>query len=289
MKKEEGFPGQLSFVIPEKVIYLIQRNQLVNELYFTDIGYYPHARHHFRSRKQGSSQYILIYCLDGEGLIRVRDEEHLIGADQFFIIPANVSHAYYSSAEKPWSIYWIHFTGKKARWFQHLSGECRTIERGKDSRIHDRINLFGEIFRNLERGYSQEILEYVNLCLRYLLGSFSHIQQFREVRTSDEDDVVGQSINYMLENVERKLKLEEIASVVKLSASHFSRLFQGRTGYSPIEYFIQLKVQRACRLLDNRSFSIAEVAYQLGYEDQFYFSRQFRKVMNLTPRAYRKR
>ncbi|WP_430974192.1 AraC family transcriptional regulator [Sunxiuqinia rutila] len=289
MKKEEGFPGQLSFVLPEKVVNLIRQNRLINDLYFTDIGYYPQARYHFRFRERGSAQYILIYCLDGEGVIHVKETDYPIHADQYFIIPAGVGHAYHSSSKQPWSIYWIHFTGEKAMLYHRLSGACFDIKRERNSRIHDRLNLFAEIFRNLERGYSQETLEYVNLCLRYLLASFSHVQQFREVKLSDEDDVVAQTINYMLENLDRKLKLEQIASVVALSASHYSRTFQNRTGYSPIEYFIQLKIQRACQLLDKRSLSIAEVAYQLGYDDQFYFSRQFRKVMNVTPRAYRKR
>ena len=101
--------------------------------------------------------------------------------------------------------------------------------------------------------------------------------------------MVAQSINFMLENLGRKLKLEELASVVKLSASHYSKLFVTRTGHSPIDYFIQLKIQRACRLLDNTTWSIAEIAWEIGFEDQFYFSRQFRKVMDMSPREYRKR
>ena len=80
-----------------------------------------------------------------------------------------------------------------------------------------------------------------------------------------------------------------MAEEVRLSASHFSRLFAERTGHSPIDYFIQLKIQRACQLLNNSDWSIAEVAREMGFEDQFYFSRLFRKVMNMSPREYRKR
>jgi transcriptional regulator GlxA family with amidase domain len=93
----------------------------------------------------------------------------------------------------------------------------------------------------------------------------------------------------MLENISKKFSLEELAKNVSLSSSHFSRLFLSRTGHSPIDYFIQLKIQRACRLLDNSGWMIADVAREMGFEDQFYFSRQFRKVMSMSPREYRHR
>ena len=67
MKKEDGFPGQISFILPEKIEVLIRRNPLISDLYLTDIGYYPRARNHFRERFSGSAQFILIYCTDGQG------------------------------------------------------------------------------------------------------------------------------------------------------------------------------------------------------------------------------
>jgi len=42
MKKPDGFPGQISFVMPEKIEELIRKNSLISDLYLTDIGYYPH-------------------------------------------------------------------------------------------------------------------------------------------------------------------------------------------------------------------------------------------------------
>jgi len=122
-----------------------------------------------------------------------------------------------------------------------------------------------------------------------LLASFTHLSQFQLVNQAGENDPIAQSINYMLENLTKKLKLGEIATETGLSASHYSRLFLNRTGHSPIDYFIQLKIQRACRLLDNSGWMIADVSRETGFEDQFYFSRVFRKVMAMSPANYRKR
>jgi AraC-like DNA-binding protein len=289
MKKEDGFPGQISFVIPERILTLVKENPLIADLYITDIGYYPQARYHFRERNSGSDQFILLYCVEGKGEIRLKETVHTVSADQFFIIPAGMPHAYHSDEQFPWSIYWIHFSGPKASHFTRFACQSILIARGKNSRISDRIDLFSEIFRNLDRGFGIETLEYVNLCLSHLLASFTHLSQFRLIRESGEKDPVAQSINFMLENLTRKLKLDEIALETSLSASHYSRLFQNRTGHSPIDYFIQLKIQRACRLLDNSGWLIADVSREMGFDDQFYFSRVFRKVMGMSPAEYRKR
>ena len=289
MKKEDGFPGQISFVVPERILALIKDNPLIADLYVTDIGYYPQARHHFRERPSGSDQFILIYCVEGKGEIRLNETIHFISADHFFMIPTGMPHSYHSDEQNPWSIYWIHFSGNKSGIYSRFACQPMAIERGKTSRISDRVDLFSEIFRNLDRGFSLETLEYINLCLPHLLASFTHLSQFRLIKESGEKDPVAQSINFMLENVTKKLKLEEIASETSLSASHYSRLFLNRTGHSPIDYFIQLKIQRACRLLDNSGWMIADVSREMGFDDQFYFSRVFSKVMGMSPVEYRKR
>ncbi|MCL6101327.1 MAG: AraC family transcriptional regulator [Bacteroidetes bacterium] len=289
MKKQDGFPGQLSYVVPAKILELVSRNPLIADLYFTDIGYYPQARYHFRERKKGVPQVILIYNIGGKGLIKIGHTSYEIPPDHFFFIPSNMPHAYYADDQNPWSIYWIHFTGSKSGLFSSLACQPIPIERGKNSRINERLELFSEIFKNLDRGYSIETMEYANLCLGHLLASFTHLGQFRLINESRGKDPIGQCINFMLDNLNRKLKLEELAAEVNLSASHFSRLFANRTGHSPIDYFIQLKIQHACRLLDNTDWSVAEVSREMGFDDQFYFSRQFGKVMNMSPREYRKR
>jgi AraC family transcriptional regulator, arabinose operon regulatory protein len=279
----------LSYLVPARILELVTRNPLIADLYFTDIGYYPQARHHFREREKGVPQTILIYNIGGKGLITIGQTSYEIPPDHFFLIPSDMPHAYHADDQQPWSIYWIHFTGSKSGLFSRVALQPILIERSKNSRINERLELFSEIFKNLDRGFSIETLEYTNLCMNHLLATFTHVGQFRLMNEIREKDPVGQCINFMLENLNRKLKLEDMAIEVNLSASHFSRLFTNRTGHSPIDYFIQLKIQRACRFLDNTGWSIAEVARETGFEDQFYFSRQFRKVMNMSPREYRKR
>ena len=287
MKKKEGFPGQLSYIIPEKILTIQKQNPLTEDLYLTDIGYYPVAGHHFRKRPEGVPQYILIYNVEGYGTIKVDDTEHRIAPDHYFIIQPNRPHTYFADKDNPWSIYWIHFSGKKSKFFAKEINKPILIQRTKTSRVNERLTLFTDIFQNLQRGYSIDTLEYVNLALPRLLSTFTYLPQYRLVNEVLTGDPVSLAINFMLENTHKRLSLAEIAREVKLSPSYFSRLFVAGTGFSPIDYFIQLKIQRSCQLLHNRELTILDVAREIGIDDQFYFSRLFKKLMNLSPQMYR--
>ncbi|HPR30640.1 MAG TPA: AraC family transcriptional regulator [Prolixibacteraceae bacterium] len=288
MKRKEGFPGQLSYVIPKNILMKLMEQPLYHDLHITDIGYYPHALYHFRERPKGIDQLILIYTIEGQGYVEISGKGHKLSPQHFIMIPPHSPHTYYADKQNPWSIYWIHVGGEKAKYFAAPVSQALPVERSPTSRINERIALFDELFKCLEMGYGIEILEYVNLCLPRLLATFTHIQQYVSLNESITHDPVSQAINFMLDNLKNKRTLKALADEVNLSASYFSRLFLSRTGFPPMEYFNQLKIQHSCRLLDSKNLSVADVAREIGFEDPFYFSRLFRKVMNQSPRDYRK-
>ncbi len=98
---------------------------------------------------------------------------------------------------------------------------------------------------------------------------------------------IGQSISYMLRHLDQPLQVATLASRANISPSHFFALFKRQVGCAPIDYFIRLRMQRACRLLDETGMSVKEIAATLGYEDPFYFSRIFKSVNRVAPSAYR--
>ena len=288
LKKSEGFKGQRTIILPGFVIDEVRESVLGRQLYLTDIGYYPKAKYHFRKRVKGSEQYILIYCVEGKGRITVDGKRSVVKANQYFIIPKGVPHNYGSDEKDPWSIYWLHFSGELASHYSDISGRANSIIRSEVSRIADRNLLFEEMLLNLEMGYSQENINYANVCLYHFLASFKYISQFRQVRKVKENDVVENAILFMKDNIPEKVTLSEIASHVGLSASHFSLIFRTKTGRSPMDYLMHLRIQKACTLLDATAMRVGEIAGETGYEDPFYFSRVFKNIMNSSPVQYRK-
>lgn len=99
--------------------------------------------------------------------------------------------------------------------------------------------------------------------------------------------MVDEAIQYMQENLHMNLSLQDLCNFSHYSPSRFSNLFRQKTGYAPIDYFIQLKMQKASQLLDFTDRSIKEVAASFGFDDPYYFSRRFRKVVGMSPKNYR--
>ena len=98
---------------------------------------------------------------------------------------------------------------------------------------------------------------------------------------------IEQTIAYMLQHLDKPLQVATLAEQANISPSHFFALFKRRIGSAPIDYFTRLRMQRACRLLECTSFSVKEVASELGYDDPFYFSRVFKSVNRVAPSDYR--
>jgi len=91
----------------------------------------------------------------------------------------------------------------------------------------------------------------------------------------------------MRSHLHEKLDLDTLAAAVNLSKFHFVKRYRELSGTTPINRFIQLKIERACHLLDTTDKEIKEVAYAVGYDDAYYFSRIFRKQLGISPSQYR--
>lgn len=287
-KIADGFKGERAIVVPYSVRHFQSENKLTNTLFITHIGYYPNAKYHFRKRSKGALENILIYCENGKGFITIEDEKFSLSKNQAFIIPAHKAHSYEAEASNPWSIYWIHFKGTNTPLYSSISGKIINLD---DKRLSDRLDLFEEIYQNLEMGFYPDNIEYSSACFQHFLASIKYIDQFLKTKTVDSDtlDVIPKSIIFMKNNLTNKITLQQIAQHVGFSSSYFGSLFLEKTSFTPIEYYNQLKVQKSCSLLQFSTMKIKEIAYYLGYYDPFHFSKSFHSVMEISPREYRLR
>jgi len=289
LKIKEGFSGERAIVLPRMMIEMQQQDPLVSSLYITDIGYYPLALHHYRERREGIGEYVLIYCVDGEGWAEVAGKRLEIHRNQYLILPASVPHAYGSNEQYPWTIYWVHFNGSHAALYADDVVAPHEISPTMNSRIQERNNIFEELFEALlQGGYQLASLRYVSSLLHFYLATIRYVEQFRDLTQSKGNATVVQaSIHYMQENLGRKLVMQEVAAYVGYSVSRFSHLFREATGHSPMDYYLILKMQYACQLLTTTDMLVSQISHKLGISDSLYFSRLFSKHMGVSPRVYR--
>jgi transcriptional regulator GlxA family with amidase domain len=132
-----------------------------------------------------------------------------------------------------------------------------------------------------------ENLTYINLLLLQFLSSFIYSDKYNTKLSEKNTDILEKSIFFMRNNLEKSLTLSELAASVNLSNSHYSAIFRKKTGFPPIEYFNHLKIQKACQYLQFTKLRINEIAFKVGIDDPFYFSRLFTKTMGYAPKEYR--
>ncbi|MFS2186185.1 AraC family transcriptional regulator [Mucilaginibacter sp. Mucisp84] len=291
IRRRDGFEGQKLIVLPKKIITnFLSKDLVTKQIYITDIGYYPKAMHHYAERPHGINQHIIIYCTEGYGWLEINKKKVEVSPSQFIAIPANTPHRYGANMDKPWTIYWIHFKGEIASFILELILKNSENYKPYLSFNENRIKLFENICFNLEKGYSSDALRYVNMIFSHFLSSLIYEDKFNYSDDKpDDNDMVEKTIRYMQENIHTMLRLDALSHIAGLSKSHYSAIFRAKTGYSPIEYFNQLKVQKACQFISFTTMSIKSIALDLGIEDQYYFTRMFTKLMGISPNQYRKK
>ena len=103
---------------------------------------------------------------------------------------------------------------------------------------------------------------------------------------SSSSQYVLAAIKFIQFNYSHDISVDDIAKAVGVSRSHLYRVFMSNVGQSPIDYLTNYRVSEACSLLKNSGLSIAEIAVSVGFFDQFYFSRVFKKVKGVPPSKY---
>lgn len=97
---------------------------------------------------------------------------------------------------------------------------------------------------------------------------------------------MSDAFSHISKNYTQEISMDELAKVCHMSVRNFSRLFKKTYGFSPGNCVIQLRIQHAAALLSNPKLPVSEAAFQSGFSDSNYFSRQFKKVTGMTPREY---
>jgi two-component system response regulator YesN len=111
----------------------------------------------------------------------------------------------------------------------------------------------------------------------YLTGSETH------------PEIVKKARQYILDNVEKRIMLQEVAEYVCISPGYLSTLFRREYKQNLVDFINQAKIDLACELLRENKYRINEISYKVGFDNAFYFTRVFHRRTGLTPSEYQAR
>jgi AraC-like DNA-binding protein len=284
MTRAQGFAGERISVLPRPLIHQALGRPLTGRLLVTDCGHFPVAAGHRRSRPSGSGQAIVIVCADGRGWCDLPAGRRAVHPGQALVVPPGVPHTYGAADGDPWTIWWLHLAGSDVRELlaaAQVDAERPVVGVGD---VYRAVALIDESLRRMERDDSAASLQAAAGAAWHLLALLAADQT---PATSGGHDPVRQARQYLHDHIGTRVAVAELAALARLSPSHFAALFRKATGVGVLKYQTRLRMSRARELLDTTDLPIATIARRLGYQDPFYFSRQFHTAHGIPASTYR--
>lgn len=229
--------------------------------------------------------YLIHLVLSGKGTFKMNGEQWELQAGDLFLIKPSQLIVYAADANEPWEYCWVGFNGACAnKLIAHLPfSDVSPVHHAKNgSALKEAIlNIYNA--RGLEPQDEASMVGYLYLFIAELM---KENRESEPHTTSSASQYVLNAIKYIQFHYSHDISINDVAKSVGVSRSHLYRVFMSNVGKSPIDYLTEYRINEACNLLRNSTLSIAEVAVSVGFFDQFYFSRVFKKAVGMPPSKY---
>ncbi len=244
----------------------------------------------FIDRPNGMKGFIINMTVKGEGKVVDGDESFITRTGDLLLFSPETPH-YYGRApgSADWYHRWVYFRprGYWANWLKwpHPTRRVGRLSLGSPELIAEFDALFQEIDRTHrgERRTSEELA--INLLERLLIRAY---EERPENLPKPIDSRVQAACQFIAKNLADDLGLDAIARHVCLSPSRLAHLFREQMGMNIVRWREDQRVLLAKHLLQSTRTPVSRVSEIVGYEDQLYFSRVFRKRVGISPSGYRK-
>ena len=232
------------------------------------------------------AEFQVVYITAGGGWFRdlYNDKREVKAGDIIMLFPG-IEHAYCPRKETGWQEYWVGFSGQHAQ---------RLYKNGILDPRHpvQHIGINREIMADYE--------QIVQLCreqtpgFQIRLGALvlqllAHIHATAiSARTSNSDsEMIKTARSIMILHVDSGIEVEDLAAEIGVGYTHLLHIFRQYTGLTPYQYFLQLRIHHAKKLLSDPDLSIKEVAARMNFENQYYFSRIFKRKTGFSPSQWK--
>lgn len=263
---------------------------------FIDLGMYQYG---YEQCEPGHSfgpatrnHYLFHYIISGTGTLMADNakgetQTYSIKSRQGFLIFPGQITTYIADQNLPWEYVWIEFDGlrvKEALDLTELSVSTPVYHsHSKDLREQLMNEMLYIVHHAKESPF--HLIGHLYLFLDYLTQSAKSKKLVQSSKMSDY--YIKEAINYIEQNFQNNITIEDIAAVCGINRSYFGKIFRNSIGRSPQEFLMNYRMVKATELLKLTSLSIAEIGSAVGYENQLHFSRAFKTIYGVSPREWR--
>lgn len=224
--------------------------------------------------------FFVLLIEEGEATVHYYDRKIRLSPNHIFVGYPNEQIFY--NAETPWTAKYIALSGKSLEAMFNKFGSNR---RGTLIVLYNFVkisNIFSEIIEE-----SKSDTNYSRFKIQELLFSlFAALEENTNRRLRPDPvqmalDIIGYEYN-------KNFQITRFAKIFQLDPAYFTRLFKKKTGLSPKQYILKLRMEKAKEYLKNSIFTIREISTAVGYNDPLYFSSVFKKYFGISPTEYKK-
>lgn len=228
--------------------------------------------------------YLIHHIISGKGIYQIGDKIYEIEAGNTFLIYPHTEVTYYADVDDPWEYYWVGFHGNDAGIIinqTNFSPDTPVIYNAVDDNF---TSLLIEIYKSKGNDSFSKIkmTGYLMLALSMLVKRDEPKKLSRHASTI----YLNKAMEFIEHNYTEHLTIQDIADYVGICRSQLYRIFMEQYQQSPIHILTEYRIRQACQLLKSTKLSISSVAYSVGFEDNLYFSRVFKKMLGFSPKEY---
>jgi AraC-like DNA-binding protein len=253
----------------------------------TDYPATGHPGTHMFNWKTGRilNEYHLVLISKGKGIFESKSagKQKINAGDGFLLFPGEW-HRYRPLKKTGWSEHWVGFSGNRS------DALIKEYFFKKENPVANKFNnqLVTKLFKTIQQLIQEEPYGFQrtasSICIQ-LMTEFCNTQHGSKLK---HDSPISRAKHIMNEKIDEEIDVKILAKNLGVSYSKFRSDFKHQTGLPPIQYFLLMKIEKAKELLQNTTISTKQIAYNLGFESDFYFYRLFKNKTGITPKKFRK-
>ncbi|MEG1524419.1 MAG: helix-turn-helix domain-containing protein [Clostridia bacterium] len=225
-------------------------------------------------------------------LLQLGERYYQLHPGQLIIVPRNQVHrlGFEKESSRPATMLWMNITGDMTRsGYTIYDRENLNKIWGCDLIIPGGFIISEVLDEVLQTPIGSEQLDAIAIGIQFFLMQLERKLSFvdQATETSWNEQVANEIKHYIGNHLNSSLRLQELADVVSISACHLSKIFKHATDQTITGYIQRVKMEKAIEYLISGNLSISQIAFLLGYYDQYHFSKAFKTYTGYAPTTYR--
>lgn len=276
----------------EQAVFVNNNSPMLSEsLYLTSCGISKTLPGH-TCMPELSSQYLIHFVLSGKGYLVKNRIKYPLTTGQIFIIKPQEIATYYADIGNPWTYCWVSFGGNEVPNIMKILIDEEMTSCFPVKNIIDYSNLVLELLKYPPHSLINELkTKELSYRILYKLSTASIVKIETEefVNLNQISNLTSSIIELVSKNYQSGIGVQDISNILSFNRSYLSRKFKNEIGISIQNWLLYIRIEKSCHYLAFTNLSVEKISQIVGFQSSELFTRNFKKVKELTPLSYRKK